>query len=103
MPASDNPVRAVRTNPDASIVQAAAAVADGRAEALVSAGSTGPTLAAATLAIKRLKGVHRPALAVLVPDPGQAGAAAGLRRQRGGAPRAPGPVRLHGLGVHGGR
>jgi len=69
VPASDNPVRAVRSNPDASIVQAAAAVADGRADALVSAGSTGPTLAAATLAIKRLKGVHRPALAVLVPIP----------------------------------
>ena len=63
------PVRAVRSTPDASIVQAAKAVADGRAEALVSAGSTGPTLAAATLSIKRLKGVHRPALAVLIPIP----------------------------------
>ncbi|HYI35129.1 MAG TPA: hypothetical protein VEX39_00870 [Thermoleophilaceae bacterium] len=69
VPSSDNPVRAVRSNPEASIVQAAAAVADGRAEALVSAGSTGPTLAAATLAVKRLRGVHRPALAVLVPIP----------------------------------
>lgn len=66
-----NPVRAVRSQPQASIVQAAAAVADGRAEALVSAGSTGPTLAAATLAIKRVKGVHRPALAALVPIPAQ--------------------------------
>jgi glycerol-3-phosphate acyltransferase PlsX len=64
------PVRAVREHPEASIVQAARAVADGRAEALVSAGSTGPTLAAATLTIKRIKGVHRPALAVLVPIPG---------------------------------
>jgi phosphate acyltransferase len=64
------PVRAVREQPDASIVQAAKAVADGRADALVSAGSTGPTLAAATLSIKRIKGVHRPALAVLVPIPG---------------------------------
>ena len=64
------PVRAVRENPDASIVQAARAVADGRADALVSAGSTGPTLAAATLTIKRIKGVHRPALAVLLPIPG---------------------------------
>ena len=63
------PVRAVRARPEASIVQAARAVADGRAEALVSAGSTGPTLAAATLAIKRLHGVHRPALAVLIPIP----------------------------------
>ena len=68
-PAGAEPVRAVRQNPDASIVQAAKAVADGRAEALVSAGSTGPTLAAATLSIKRLKGVHRPALAGLVPTP----------------------------------
>ena len=67
--ASEEPVRAVRSNPDASIVQAAKAVAEGRAEALVSAGSTGPTLAAATLSIKRLKGVHRPALAVLIPIP----------------------------------
>ena len=66
---SEEPVRAVRSKPDASIVQAAKAVAEGRAEALVSAGSTGPTLAAATLAIKRLKGVYRPALAVLVPIP----------------------------------
>jgi glycerol-3-phosphate acyltransferase PlsX len=65
----EEPVRAVRANPDASIVQAARAVADGRAEALVSAGSTGPTLAAGTLAIKRIHGVHRPALAALVPLP----------------------------------
>jgi glycerol-3-phosphate acyltransferase PlsX len=63
------PVRAVRSNSSASIVQAAAAVADGRADALVSAGSTGPTLAAATLAIKRIRGVHRPALAALLPLP----------------------------------
>ncbi|MEJ7714593.1 MAG: hypothetical protein WKF40_02340 [Thermoleophilaceae bacterium] len=89
-------MRAVRQNPDASIVQAAKAVADGRAEALVSAGSTGQTLAAATLSIKRLEGVHRPALAGAGAHPGQAGAAPGLRGQRRGAARAPGAVRLHG-------
>jgi phosphate acyltransferase len=60
---------AVRSKPDASIVQAARAVAEGRAEALVSAGSTGPTLAAATLELRRLRGVFRPALAVLLPIP----------------------------------
>ena len=65
----EEPVRAVRSRPQASIVQAAKAVADGRAEALVSAGSTGPTLAAATLSIKRLRGVHRPAIAALLPLP----------------------------------
>jgi phosphate acyltransferase len=64
-----DPVRAVREHPDASIVQAARAVAEGRADALVSAGSTGPTLAAATLNIKRIRGVHRPALAALLPLP----------------------------------
>jgi glycerol-3-phosphate acyltransferase PlsX len=71
IPPGNEPVRAVRATPDASIVQASAAVADGRADALVSAGSTGPTLAAATLQVKRLHGVHRPALAVLVPVPGR--------------------------------
>jgi glycerol-3-phosphate acyltransferase PlsX len=68
--AGGEPVAAVRSRRDASIVQAARAVADGRADALVSAGSTGPTLAAATLSIKRLHGVFRPALAALLPIPG---------------------------------
>jgi phosphate acyltransferase len=82
------PVRAVRANPDASIVQAARAVAEGRADALVSAGSTGPTLAAGTLAIKRIHGVHRPALAALIPLPSgpalllDAGASVEVRPER---------------------
>ena len=67
--AGDEPVAAVRSRKNASIVQAAAAVAAGRAEALVSAGSTGPTLAAGTIEIKRIRGVFRPALAVLLPVP----------------------------------
>jgi phosphate acyltransferase len=66
----EEPVKAVRSRPDSSIVQAARAVGEGRADGLVSAGTTGPTLAAATLSIKRIKGVHRPALAVLLPIPG---------------------------------
>ena len=66
----EEPAQAVRSRPDASIVQAARAVAGDRADALVSAGSTGPTLAAATLQVRRLRGVHRPALAVLLPIPG---------------------------------
>jgi phosphate acyltransferase len=67
--AGDEPVAAVRSRKQASIVQAAAAVGEGRAEALVSAGSTGPTLAAGTISIKRIRGVFRPALAVLLPVP----------------------------------
>jgi glycerol-3-phosphate acyltransferase PlsX len=65
----EEPVWAVRSRPEASIVRAAAAVAEGRAQALVSAGATGPTLAAATLALKRIRGVHRPAIAALLPLP----------------------------------
>ncbi|HEY7892389.1 MAG TPA: hypothetical protein VIC05_09300, partial [Solirubrobacteraceae bacterium] len=38
---SPDPVSAARTTPEASIVQAARAVADGRAQALVCAGGTG--------------------------------------------------------------
>ena len=65
----EEPAAAVRARREASIVQAAHAVGDGRAEALVSAGSTGPTLAAGTIAIRRIRGVFRPALAVLLPLP----------------------------------
>jgi glycerol-3-phosphate acyltransferase PlsX len=45
-------------------------VAEGRADALVSGGSTGAALAAGVLTVKRAKGVHRPALAIPVPVPG---------------------------------
>jgi glycerol-3-phosphate acyltransferase PlsX len=66
-----DPARAVRQTPDASVVRAVQAVADGRAGALVSGGSTGAALAASLFRIKRLKGVHRPALALLMPVPGR--------------------------------
>jgi len=61
------PVEAVRANPDSSLVRAVRAVADGDADALVSAGSTGATLAASLLHIKRLPSVYRPAIAVVIP------------------------------------
>jgi glycerol-3-phosphate acyltransferase PlsX len=64
-----DPARAVRRTPEASIVQAAEAVAGGRADALVSGGSTGAALAAALFRFKRAPGVHRPALAIVVPVP----------------------------------
>jgi phosphate acyltransferase len=65
-----DPVRASRSRPDASIVQATRAVAAGDADAFVSGGSTGPALAAALFNIKRAAGIHRPALAIPVPVPG---------------------------------
>jgi glycerol-3-phosphate acyltransferase PlsX len=65
-----DPAFAVRTTPEASIVQAARAVADGRAQALVSGGSTGPALAAALFNLRRDRGIYRPALALPLPIPG---------------------------------
>jgi phosphate acyltransferase len=67
---AEDPARAVRGHRDASIVQAVAAVAAGRADALVAGGSTGTALAASLFQIKRGRGIHRPALAALVPVPG---------------------------------
>jgi phosphate acyltransferase len=68
--AAAEPAMAVRSNPRASVVQAAVAVGEGRAAGLVSAGSTGAALAASLFHVKRIRGVHRPAIAVLLPLPG---------------------------------
>ena len=65
----DDPVGAVRSRPEASVVQAARDVAEGRSDALVSPGSTGATMTAALFEIKRLHGVQRPALAAVLPLP----------------------------------
>jgi phosphate acyltransferase len=67
---SPDPARAVRSTPDASIVQAARAVGEGRAQALVCAGGTGAALAAGLFNVKRARGIHRPALALPIPIPG---------------------------------
>ena len=66
-----DPVASVREQPEASVVQAVQAVADDRADALVSGGSTAAALAAGVFRIKRARGVHRPALALLLPVPGR--------------------------------
>jgi glycerol-3-phosphate acyltransferase PlsX len=67
-----DPAFAVRSTPQASIVQAAKAVADGRAQALVSGGSTGAALAAGLFNLRRDRGIYRPALALPVPMPSAA-------------------------------
>jgi phosphate acyltransferase len=63
----EHPVDAVRGKPASSLVRAVQAVADGQADTVVSAGSTGAMLAAALLHIHRLPGVHRPGIAVVLP------------------------------------
>ncbi|MBM3674188.1 MAG: phosphate acyltransferase PlsX [Actinobacteria bacterium] len=65
----DEPGASVRTKKDASIVRGAEAVRDGRADAMVGAGNTGATMAAALLRFGRIRGVARPAIAVPVPVP----------------------------------
>ncbi len=67
----EDPVPAVRTKKEASVVRAARDVAEGRSAAMVSHGSTGATMAAATFGLRRLRGVQRPALAVRLPIPGK--------------------------------
>lgn len=67
---AQDPAFAVRSRPDASIVQATRAVAEGRAQALVSGGSTGSALAAGLFNIRRDRGIYRPALALPLPIPG---------------------------------
>jgi phosphate acyltransferase len=66
----DEPATTVRVKKDASIVRCAQLVRDGKADALVSAGNTGATMAAALLRIGRIRGVARPAIATPVPVPG---------------------------------
>jgi glycerol-3-phosphate acyltransferase PlsX len=63
----DDPSHAIREKRDASIVVAAKLVADGDADAMVSAGSTGAVMACAAFLIGRLKGVARPAIASFFP------------------------------------
>ncbi|MDX6485661.1 MAG: phosphate acyltransferase [Gaiellaceae bacterium] len=63
----DKPTEAVRSKPDSSLVASVRAVAEGRADAVVSAGNTGAMLAAGLLELRRVKGVIRPAIAVPIP------------------------------------
>jgi glycerol-3-phosphate acyltransferase PlsX len=64
--------RAVRAKPDSSVAVTCRLVGQGRAAAAVSAGNTGAMLAAATLHMRRVPGVIRPAIAVVLPSSGGA-------------------------------
>ncbi|MGB2874683.1 MAG: phosphate acyltransferase PlsX [Gaiellaceae bacterium] len=63
----EKPAEAVRAKPDSSLVAACRAVGAGQADAVVSAGNTGAMLAACFLELRRLPGVARPAIAVVIP------------------------------------
>lgn len=63
----ESPALACRQKRNASIMLASQAVAEGQADALVSAGNSGATMTAALMHLRRLPGVLRPAIASLIP------------------------------------
>lgn len=62
----DDPREALREKRDSSIVVGLNLLNQGEADAFVSAGNTGAVMAAASFILKRIRGVKRPALGVLV-------------------------------------
>jgi glycerol-3-phosphate acyltransferase PlsX len=63
----ESPVMAVRKKKNSSLVKALTLVRENKADAVVSAGSTGAFMAGATLIVGRIKGVDRVALAPVIP------------------------------------
>ena len=63
----EEPALALRAKPGASVRVAADLVAAGEAAAVLSAGSTGATLAAGLFALGRVPGVRRPAVGAVLP------------------------------------
>jgi len=63
----DDPVKAVRHKTDSSLVKGLTMLKNGEGDAFVSAGSTGALHVGASLIVRTLKGVKRPALATCMP------------------------------------
>ena len=69
----DNPATAFKEKKNSSLTVGLNMLKEGRGDAFVSAGSTGALLSAATLLVKRIKGIRRAAMAPVVPT-GKGGA-----------------------------
>jgi glycerol-3-phosphate acyltransferase PlsX len=67
----EHPATALRRRDDTSIGVATRLVKDGKADAVVSAGNTGATMAAALLILGRVRGIDRPALCGMLPVLGE--------------------------------
>ena len=65
----ESPAVAIRRKKDSSISRSIELVKDGKADAIFSAGNTGAAVAAATLKLRTLEGVSRPAIATVMPTP----------------------------------
>ncbi|MBD5431755.1 MAG: phosphate acyltransferase PlsX [Lactobacillus sp.] len=63
----DEPVKAIRSKKDSSMVVAANYVKEGKADALFSLGNTGALLACGIFIIGRIKGINRPGLMPTLP------------------------------------
>ena len=63
----DEPAKSVRAKRDCSINVAMRLVKDGKADAFVSAGNSGAVSASAIFNLGRIRGVHRPAIAAVLP------------------------------------
>ena len=64
---SEAPVEALRAKPDSSIAVMARMHRKGEIDACISAGNTGAYVAAAQMRLRRLRGVHRPGIAIVTP------------------------------------
>lgn len=64
---AEPPVNAIRKKKDSSIVVGMKMVKEGKADAFVSAGSSGAVLVGGQVIVGRIKGVERPPLAPLIP------------------------------------
>ncbi|ALX47432.1 phosphate acyltransferase PlsX [Lentibacillus amyloliquefaciens] len=65
--ADDEPVRAVRSKKNSSLVLMANEVKEGRADACISAGNTGALMSAGLFVVGRIRGIDRPALSPTLP------------------------------------
>ena len=65
----DKPLAGLRKKKDCSIARAVELLKDGHADALVSPGNTGGVVTAATIRLRPIKGVERPAIATVIPAP----------------------------------
>ena len=63
----DDPATVVRRRKDSSMVVGLRMLAEGQGDAMISAGSTGALLSAATLVVKRVKGIRRAAFCPEIP------------------------------------
>ena len=63
----ESPAVAIRRKKDSSIARSVELVKEGKADAIFSAGNTGAAVAAATLKLRTLEGVARPAIATVMP------------------------------------